>query len=543
MEVFETEVDSKVSAVTVYQGRAMVTRQVKVSLEAGNQLLIFTGLPEDLDRDSIQVKGSGEATLGECSFETEYFIEDVNVRKHELLNRQQELSDSIGELTLKLEACEKEKGFIERIAGFITTPVSGNPESSSKNSVASGEGLNVAGWSGMLDFYHEKNSDLDKLRLSSERSIRELESELEKVINEMEELGGDLQRSRSIVKLSLSKEKTGDLELELSYMLSGPSWRPVYDFRASSESDSVNLEYNALVNQATGEDWNGVALKLSTARVNISGMLPELDPWRLYLYKPAPVVRMARSKKVVEEAIGEPLDKMSMSMEMASEYLEEEIVVPQAEVDSGGASVVFSVAGGGNINGDNSDTRVSLMHQKLPADFKYAAVPKKMEFVFLTARITNTTEFPFLPGKVNIFLDGSFVSNSLFSLIMPEQEMEVSLGIDEGIKIEYRYIKRFKKNEGIVNKRISEQFEYQIRVSNNRKKDIDISIYDQFPISEEKEISVKQLSPIVKDNPKELSLDDEKKIRWQFKLAAGAKRELPFSFLVEYPLGADLPGI
>ena len=89
MEISELEVESKVSAVTVYQGRAMITRHVIVSLEEGNQVLIFTDLPEDLDRDSIQVKGTGEATLGECSYETEYFIEDVNSKKQFLLDKQQ----------------------------------------------------------------------------------------------------------------------------------------------------------------------------------------------------------------------------------------------------------------------------------------------------------------------------------------------------------------------------------------------------------------------------------------------------------------------
>ncbi len=541
MEISELEVESKVSAVTVYQGRAMITRHVIVSLEEGNQVLIFTDLPEDLDRDSIQVKGTGEATLGECSYETEYFIEDVNSKKQFLLDKQQELSDSIAEISLILEACEKEKNFVERITGFITTPAAMNTDGGSRSSTSVNVGLNASTWSSMLDFYHGKNSEIDKLKLTSERQIRELEQELEKIVYEIENLGSDIQKSRNIIKVSLSKQSAGKLELDLSYMLSGPSWRPVYDFRALSDRDTVALEYNALVNQATGEDWIGVNLKLSTARVNISGILPELTPWYLYSSNPPSMPRMAMSKKMARVEESEMFDEISMSAASGS-IEKEEIEVSQAEIETAGASVVFAVAGGGNINGDNSDTRVSLMHQELPVNFQYAAVPKITEFAFLTASITNKTDFPFLPGKVNIFLDGSFVSNSSFSLIMPDQEMNVSLGVDEGINIEYRYIKRFKKNEGIVNKRISEQFEYQIRVTNNRGKDIDITVYDQFPISEEKEISVKPLSPIVKDNQKEISLDDESKIKWQFKLTSGEKRELPFSYLIEYPPGTSLPG-
>jgi len=220
-----------------------------------------------------------------------------------------------------------------------------------------------------------------------------------------------------------------------------------------------------------------------------------------------------------------------------------EMLIQQAEIDAAGASVVFTVAGGGNISGDNSDTRVSLMRRELGADFHYASVPKLSEFAYLTAQARNTTEFPLLPGRANIFFDGSFVSTSELSLIMPDQDLNVSLGVDEGVNIEYRFLKRFKKNEGLMNKRISEQFEYQIRLTNNLTREIDIKLYDQFPIPEEKEISVKRLSPVIKDNQQDISLDDESKIQWQIKLGPGEKRELPYSFLVEYPAGANISGM
>ncbi len=390
MQILKTEVDSSVSAVTVFQDRAMITRQTEVSLESGNHTLIFTDLPENLDRDSIQVKGAGEAILGECSFETEYFIEEVNSNKQLLLKQRQELSDNIAELSLQLEACEKEKNFIERISGFITTPATMNTEGNGRSTTSVNDGLNASTWSSMLDFYHGKNSEIDKVRLGSERKSRELEKELEKLEEEIDDFGSDIQRSRSIIKVSLSKENPGDLLLNLSYMLSGPSWRPVYDLRASNNNDSVTLEYNALVNQATGEDWSAVNLKLSTARVNISGILPEITPWRLYADKPSAISYMARSKKSIGEEDGEIFDEVSMS-------IAEEMEAPQAEVDNSGVSVVFSVAGGGSINGDNSDTRVSLMNRELPAVFNYSTVPKIVEFAYLTAGITNTTEFPFLP--------------------------------------------------------------------------------------------------------------------------------------------------
>jgi hypothetical protein len=104
-------------------------------------------------------------------------------------------------------------------------------------------------------------------------------------------------------------------------------------------------------------------------------------------------------------------------------------------------------------------------------------------------------------------------------------------------------LKRFKKNQGLVSKRISEQFDYQIRITNNRKKDIEIDVFDQLPIAQDKEISVKAITPSFKDEKTGATLDDESKIKWQIKLSPGEKRELPLSFIVECPAGQRLSGL
>lgn len=58
------EIESAVRSVTVYRGRAMITREAAASLGSGDHILVFPGLPADLDRDSLQVKGIGDAVLG-----------------------------------------------------------------------------------------------------------------------------------------------------------------------------------------------------------------------------------------------------------------------------------------------------------------------------------------------------------------------------------------------------------------------------------------------------------------------------------------------
>jgi len=50
-----------ITAVTVYQDRAMTTRQVTVNLPAGSHLVVFEGLPSIIQDDSVRVSGKGTA--------------------------------------------------------------------------------------------------------------------------------------------------------------------------------------------------------------------------------------------------------------------------------------------------------------------------------------------------------------------------------------------------------------------------------------------------------------------------------------------------
>ena len=548
MKTEKIVVESKVSSVTVYQGRAMITRSARLSLNAGTQVLVFADLPSDIEEESIQVRGTGEAVLGDCSFETEYFTEDLDEKRNPLLREQEAVHDAVIEEQLKIDACARDNAFLDKIAMFVTTPPKNGSGPGSAAVESAGDAASSSSWEKMLLFYQEKHTGIDETKLKAERRIRDLNRKLEAIQSRITALGGGSARSRNIIKVNLAKEKDGEVAVDLSYMLSGPSWSPVYNVRAVSDGDGVAFEYDALVTQATGEAWDDVELKLSTARVNVSGVIPELSPWRLSLYRPQPS-RYAVSKrrmqkeddeigeygKMAEVAASEP----AMMMDM--EYTE--IRTEEAAIETGGTSVVFTVVGGGSIGGDNNDSRVTVMRRDLPSVFHYTTVPKLSEFAYLTALMENTSEFPFLPGRMNIFFDGNFVAASELHLVMPGEKTEVSLGIDEGIKVEYRFLKRFRKNEGMLDKRISEEFDYQIRLTNNRGKKVSIKVFDQFPFAQQKEITVKPVAPLIKSSTEALSIDDENRIQWFFEIAPGEKREIPYSFIVDYPRMETLYGL
>ncbi len=538
----KTEVSSRVSAVTVYRDRAMITREAKLTLKPGEHSIVFSGLPANLDKNSLQVGSSEDAVLGACMFETEFFTEDVNEQASLLLKKQQDLTDQLLVLELQLHRLDGEKAFIEKIANCVTSPQRLDKESGSKGS-SSPDYLNVSLWENLTGFYRNRHSSVDSEKLESNRQIRTIQKELEKLSAELKKLGHRKSRSRDIVRVNIEKQTEGEIVLNLSYAVPGPSWKPVYNLRFSSESDRLLFEYDAMVSQATGENWDNIDLKLSTARTSTSGTLPELDPWRInFLRPPAPASLRSNMPK---RKLARPKDELlGMAAPMAEP--EEELVaaaIREASVEQAGASVLFRVSGATGIAGNNNETRVGISRMEFPAEYFYRSVPKLSQFAYRTARFTNSSDFPILPGRANIYHDGSMISNSAFKLIMPEQKSDVSLGVDEGLKVEYRFLKKFRKNEGLINKRTSMQFMYCINIENNTNSEVDLEVFDQFPISQDKEIEVKLILPETGRNDEQVSLDDESKITWNLSLASGEKLELPLTYLVEYPVDRLLTGL
>ncbi|BAJ31528.1 hypothetical protein KSE_57550 [Kitasatospora setae KM-6054] len=80
----------------------------------------------------------------------------------------------------------------------------------------------------------------------------------------------------------------GPVELEVEYAVPGAVWVPTYRLAHRRGERSARLVLRASVAQRTGEDWSGVRLALSTARLAGPGGLPELASLRIGRRQAAP---------------------------------------------------------------------------------------------------------------------------------------------------------------------------------------------------------------------------------------------------------------
>ena len=84
----------------------------------------------------------------------------------------------------------------------------------------------------------------------------------------------------------------------------GVRWAPLYDARLDTgtreRKPALELVRRAEIVQQTGEDWNDVALSVSTVRTAKGGNGPELSPLIVRYYVP-PAPQPARSSHLMQD--------------------------------------------------------------------------------------------------------------------------------------------------------------------------------------------------------------------------------------------------
>jgi len=543
----------KITDVVVYPSQAMVTRSAEIDLEKGLHKLVFDKIPSDYEEGSIQVKGYGNAEIKDIKKVTDFKKEEVDERRKNLLDQIKKFDKDIRITQDDLNLINDEKMVIKNIMKKVTTPT---------EKVDNSE-IDPLKWKKMVEFYKLRKTSLNKKARSTEKTLKELKKEKQKIQDQLNQLGYNDRKSRKQIEVLVDATRSGRIKLILSYLVYDTYWKPKYDIRVSSDNKIMQLIYKSEIKQNTGEDWVDVNLKISTAQPQIGGEHPELDPWRLSIYsfdKRKLHIRGGRSNEVSYSidgmSVSDPIDGGSQ-LSIDSDTIAKTKVMPGGFPDEYGASTfddigswssnltssVFEISGKKTILADNQAYSVTISINSFPAEFRYSTVPKLSENAFLKAKVTNTSEYPFLEGLSNIFLDDNFVASGHFDYAAPSEEFWTFLGVDTGIDVEYKFIKKFKEKTGILSKKEKVRFEYEIKIKNNKKTEEDIVIKDQIPISSDKNIKVVLIEPEYIEETKKFKLTKENYLEWNLKIQPGEEKVIPLKFSIEYPKNMDIEGL
>lgn len=525
------KVVSSIGDVTVFSDRALVRRTAELRIPAGETTLVFSDLPAATDPASIQVSGSGAFTLRDVRVATRQLSRDVSAERKALEDERRGYEASMAIEADRVREAEAERRFVDDMAKRVTSSASDDETAP----------LDTAAWARMLDFYRGRYQALNLAVREAKARITTLQAEIDRVNRELRALGGG--SGMTIVEAELSLEATAPTaaRLELSYIVSGPSWRPDYVVRADSDGGKLSLHYRATVRQSTGEDWSGVSLSLSTARPQAGGSAPELEPWYVDVYSP-PVAYRESAKE--SRAMAAPAPAAMAQDELFETAAEAPAMGYAGSVASVGATAVtFSVPGATVVASDNRDRTVTIAMLDLPVSYSYVAVPKLSPYAYFRAEATNDSEYPLLAGQSHVYVDGGYVADSAIGAVPPGGGFSADLGVDEAVSVERELVKKFDETTGVVAKKQKTTWRYAIGVKNGKRTAVRLVVTDQLPISANEQIVVKGIEPAWTKDTATLAKGEAESFVWTLDLGPGQETSLPLSFSVEYPKGTPIVGL
>ncbi|KAK7016777.1 hypothetical protein VNI00_018812 [Paramarasmius palmivorus] len=391
--------------------------------QAGSHFLVQDGwnsihisdLPATIDAESLRVAVKGPASVRNITVERGRETSTSSPHVASLQSKKQTIERQV-------ERVKKTTGSLETYSGTL--------------SVDHVQVDHVGEW---LKAIRSAGKELDEESMKLEVQLKSVKEELE---HELRRIGtsGPL----FTATFSLFSEDMGDIEAQVTYVVSNSSWSPSYDIKVDTRSvnSPVTLIYKAIVKQDTGESWNDATITLRTLSPSACVNLPSIETWSVSLYIPVASPQPLNRKRRRESTGGTPArkagtyGKRNAAYEDGSDEEEEaedgdDTEFAEAEQDDGNQEAVaenedtaapfttqpsatfklpekVSIPSGDGIHtivitelksdakltwvcapgGDNGDSRV---HLKVGWQLRYAI----------------GSDIPYFPAGVNVYADGS----------------------------------------------------------------------------------------------------------------------------------------
>jgi Domain of unknown function (DUF4139)/N-terminal domain of unknown function (DUF4140) len=260
---------NRIVAVTVYQGQALVTREVSVPEGEGNVELIVSPLPPQTVDNSLYTEGADGLRVLSTRFRSRAVKEDTrqDVRAKQDLLKQ--LSADAQKIQNEIAVQDQDLQYLQKLEGFTGTMLTGLTRQGRLDSEAI---LSLSKF--IMDRRAAKaNSETDlNQRLQANKEAAEF---ARKQLAELSAGSGRIERDAVVV---VSKSRPAAGTVRLGYLVSAATWTPQYRLRGAADNAPVRLEYLAAVVQQTGEDWPAVRATLSTARPSLDAAPPDFLP-------------------------------------------------------------------------------------------------------------------------------------------------------------------------------------------------------------------------------------------------------------------------
>ncbi|SEG07746.1 conserved hypothetical protein [Actinacidiphila yanglinensis] len=373
---------------------------------------------------------------------------------------------------------------------------------------------------------------LDRVEQEAETRI----GELHRLRRRLHDIGEELREARealaateyeprvltAYLELVVEAEDAGRAHLRVAHLVPCALWRPAYRATLAEDRGSVRLETDAFVWQATGEDWSGAALSLSTARPTLAATPPALTEDVLALRE-----RSAEERRTVEVNLREE-EIRTVGGESPGEATA--AGVPGLPgLDDGGAVRTLSAPYPVDIPSDGRPHRVHLSSFTAPCRAERTCAPELSPLLVTTAHFANAAGHVLLAGPVDLVRGSGFVGRGELAFAGAGEEVRLAFGSEDTFRV-VRHVEESRDTAGLtgINQRTVITRRVRLFVSRLDVPDgggaQEVVIRERVPVSEVSAVEVRVRTDSSSPAPDEV--DDEGIVRYTLRLGPGERREI-----------------
>lgn len=508
------EVDSDIEEVTLFLQGAQVSRKGATPLKEGISRLVFTGITNKLDPNSIRVSSRNKVLILSVSGNNRI----VNNPKKAPIIRM--LEDSLQILQYELDLEKNTRFVLDQQESLLLT----------NKDLKGDKGVVLIDLEDALIIYQKQLAQIKQGQLESKLREQKLETRKYQMQQQLNEFRRSNQQPTYEVVVTVSASESSMMEsFELSYFVNAATWIPTYDLRVEDLKKPVKLHYKADIYNNTGENWDNVKLTLSSGNPNLGGVPPVLV---------SQVLGFKANARV--DGYGYEIDNNVTFKNGTTDEPSPGTVTFEfgdAKFDQKNTSFEFQIPTRLKVVANNQAQNVDLVQYDLKGTYQYFAIPKMEEDAFLLTKVTGWESLNLLIGDANIYFEGTFLGKTHIDPTVTADTLSVSLGRDKGVIVNREKLKEFCSSNFSGSKK-KEIIVYEITVKNNKKDAVEVQIQDQIPVSTNKEISVEVVN--ISDAR---YIENSGKLIWNKTLAPGETVKLRIEYEVKYPKDKALSGL
>lgn len=510
--------DVKLNHATVFLRGATLDNNVTLSLNKGQTEVVLTNIASNIDARTLSIDfDNSDVTIRSVNVQNVAVTPTYPANIVELQEQQKDLVQQVENLNIAIKVGEEQLSLLKDQRFFGENNTQSLEQSSQK-----------------LDFIRQQMTSILHEQQKYELAIDKLEEKLAILQTQIDEKMPSSVGQQTQIVMSVDAAKPTTAQLQLSYLTPDAAWSPSYDIRSQDVGSPITLTYKANLVQNTGIDWEKINLTLSTVNPSKNITPSVLQPWRLSVYDDnAQIARQVR---------------MRMPAAPVAMYEENGVSEKKKTISSGISDFVTTSNNGINLNyqialpyslkSANKPNTVTIKQQNLDVKYKYTTTPKLIEEVFLQADIDNWQSLNLLNGNANIYYGNTYIGNFMINANQLVDTLRIPFGVDKSIQVSREPNEKIKKKPSFMGSTIQQTESYLVKVKNMHAKPVELTVYDQIPLSEDSEIKVSEI-----EDKSAVTNKSTGEIAWDITLEPNEEKQISFSYTLSYPKDKQILGL